>query len=141
MDLPGRGQQSLFPRSPTLNKKRLQKSKENPEVIATCHYLRVLGQFFWVQPNQGYYHPVKKRYVRHRNPYTKNGIPDIIWIYKGHFIGLEMKRPKGGVQSQAQLEFEKEVVQAGGTYKVAKGYDEAKTFIDSILGRVTPNAS
>ena len=32
-----------------------------------------------------------------------NGIPDILCLYKGFFIGLELKREKGGHATQLQL--------------------------------------
>lgn len=46
----------------------------------------------------------------------KRGAPDIIAIAKGRFIGIEVKRPGGGRQSDEQKWFQESVEAAGGEY-------------------------
>jgi VRR-NUC domain. len=53
----------------------------------------------------------------------KKGVPDIILVFKGQFIGLEVKR-QGGKQSEYQLEFEKEVKENGGKYHVVSSIND-----------------
>ena len=45
------------------------------------------------------------------------GVPDIIMVKDGHFIGFEVKRPNGK-QSPGQKLFQKRVEGAGGLYFV-----------------------
>lgn len=63
------------------------------------------------------------------------GIPDIIVIVNGKFVGLEVKRPKT-YQSEAQKEFEYECKKNGGEYYVVRSIDdvmkiEKQIWIDS----------
>ena len=53
------------------------------------------------------------------------GVPDIILIRHGKFIGLEAKRP-GQKQSPDQREFEARVTTAGGEYHVVHSIDDVQ---------------
>ena len=71
------------------------------------------------------------------------GLPDIIVIIKGRFVGLEITQPKGR-QSTEQKPFEQAIKKAGGFYFLIRSLDEAIQAIDSIkhlteidCGRIT----
>ena len=71
------------------------------------------------------------------------GLPDIIVIIKGRFVGLEIKQPKGR-QSSEQKTFEQAIKKAGGFYFLIRSLDEAIQAIESIkhlteidCGRIT----
>ena len=71
------------------------------------------------------------------------GLPDIVVILKGRFIGLEIKQPKGR-QSKEQKSFEQSLKHAGGFYFIIRTLDEAIKAIESIkqlteidCGRIT----
>lgn len=53
------------------------------------------------------------------------GLPDIIVIKGGNFVGLEVKRP-GAKQSLEQKEFEKRVKDEGGEYYVVHSIEEVQ---------------
>lgn len=55
--------------------------------------------------------------------YSKTGVPDIILVHNGIFIGLEVKRPKGK-QSDNQVEFQKGLERAGGKYYLVTSLDD-----------------
>lgn len=55
--------------------------------------------------------------------YTPKGIPDIILIKDGWFVGLEVKT-KTGKQSPDQKAFEKNVHDAGGEYYVVRTIED-----------------
>ena len=59
------------------------------------------------------------------------GLPDIIVIIKGRFVGLEIKQPKGR-QSTEQKTFEQAIKKAGGFYFLIRSLNEAIQAIDSI---------
>ena len=70
-----------------------------------------------------------------------NGFPDIMVIYKGRFIGLEVKAPEHinpktgkkvykGKQSDNQIEFERLCLLAGGIYKTVYSLEEVIQFFD-----------
>lgn len=53
----------------------------------------------------------------------KAGCPDIVVCLKGRFIGLEVKTEKGR-QSDKQKQAEKEIIKAGGIYKIVKSLED-----------------
>ena len=96
--------------------------KETDIQRAICDYLSLKKHFFWRQNtvpvfDKGFYRPMPK--------YSMNGLPDIIVIKDGFFIGLEVKRPKTK-QSESQLLFEELCHKAGGEYYVVRSIDDVK---------------
>lgn len=63
------------------------------------------------------------------------GSPDIIAIYKGMFVGVEVKRI-GGVQSEAQKAFQRNIESAGGYYILATSPEELEDKINKIKQNV-----
>lgn len=55
--------------------------------------------------------------------YTMRGIPDIIVVHEGSFIGIEVKRDKG-VLSEYQKEFKSLCENNGATYFMVKSLDD-----------------
>ena len=55
--------------------------------------------------------------------HSRRGVPDIIVVKQGQFIGLEVKR-QGTCQSPEQKAFEKDVAHAGGQYYVVRSVDD-----------------
>ena len=68
--------------------------------------------------NTGIYDPRTKRF---RKSHTRKGIPDIIAVIDGKFLGIEVKYGSDR-QSPEQKEIEKDIISAGGIYFVAKTY-------------------
>jgi hypothetical protein len=59
------------------------------------------------------------------------GCPDIIGCYKGRFVGIEVKTPKGR-QSDQQINFQAAVERAGGIYILARSVDDAVSALGAI---------
>lgn len=91
---------------------------------AICDYLSFRKVFFWRNNNTPIYDTLNKKF-RAMPKYTMNGLPDIIVIRDGQFIGLEVKRYKTK-QSDAQKEFEKNCNKAGGQYYVVRSIDDVQ---------------
>ena len=72
----------------------------------------------------------KKRQV-YRKGVQRKGIPDIIGIINGRFIGIEVKIGADR-QSADQKEIEKEIKEAGGVYFIVKSYDDYLNKINEI---------
>ncbi len=100
--------------------------KETEIQRAICDYLALKKHFFWRQ-NTGAMidHKSGKVTFKAMPKYSMNGIPDIIVIHQGFFIGLEVKREKTK-QSPSQIEFEKRCKEAGGEYYVVRSIDDVK---------------
>ena len=73
-------------------------------------------------------------YVKYfANAYTKSGIPDLLVCCNGHFIGVELKGPKGK-PSELQLWNIEKIIQAGGIGLVLypKDFEEFKLLIRKL---------
>lgn len=82
------------------------------------HYRQNVGAFIGS-------HKGKTRFTRFGVP----GIPDIVCIVKGQYVGIEVKSPSKH-PSQAQVEFSVSLTKAGGIYLVAHSLEEVRDFFE-----------
>lgn len=61
-----------------------------------------------------------------------NGVPDVICVYKGLFLGLELKREKGGKASGLQEKKLEAINNAGGIGLVVRSVEEVETLLNLI---------
>lgn len=76
-------------------------------------WLRIEGIFHY-RNNTGAFsreYKGKRRFAR----FGKKGAPDIVAVYRGKYIGIEVKRP-GKPLSPSQEEFRQELENSGGIY-------------------------
>ena len=66
-------------------------------------------------------------------PYSRQGIPDILMIYRGRFFGLEVKRPEGGRLSTLQAQSIEAINRAGGTAAVVHSLEEAEAVVKAVF--------
>lgn len=89
-----------------------------------CEYLTLKKHFFFRVNNvpisimQG-----NKRVFRSLPKYARHGVPDILLVKDGQFIGIEVKADKG-VQSEHQKQFCADVLAAGGWYFIARSLED-----------------
>ena len=87
----------------------------------------IIFDMYWVREglayriNNGAIYDTKRQV--YRKGVQRKGIPDIIGIINGRFIGIEVKIGRDR-QSADQKEVEKEINDAGGVYFIAKSYDD-----------------
>jgi len=91
---------------------------------AICEYLALKKYFFFRNNNTPTYDSVRKAY-RAMGKFTMKGLPDIIVVKNGSFIGLEVKQ-KGGKLSSSQ----KEVCVA---LRANKAVYEVVTSVDDVI--------
>jgi hypothetical protein len=92
------------------------RTPEGEIVALICEYLTARGVFFWRQNNTG-------KMPGGRYASVMKGVPDIIVVKAGKFIGLEVKTPDGRL-SDDQHEFCRRLTLAGGDYHVARSVDD-----------------
>lgn len=110
-----------------------EKHSENEVEIAACHYFKSKKLFLWKQPQSGYYDAARKCFRKQTSIFARNGIPDILMVYKGHFIGVEMKSSTG-TQSSEQKLFESDLRSfGGGLYFVCRSLEDAKNIYLAII--------
>lgn len=68
----------------------------------------------------------------HGSNYSSIGTPDIICCIDGKFIALELKKAKGGKESEAQKLHGERIIKNGGIYYCVKGYNHFKELINEI---------
>ena len=79
-------------------------------------------------------------YLRHKRVYhfrfqaqsNLNGLPDILCLYKGFFLGLELKREKGGAPTQLQLKKIKAINDNGGIGVIVRSVEEVEEILNNI---------
>jgi hypothetical protein len=86
-------------------------------------YLKARNIFHFRAPNR----PAKNRRYN-----LKGGVPDIIAVINGTFIGLEIKT-ETGVQSEDQKNFEKDLKKAGGKYYIIRSLKETHETLKGIV--------
>lgn len=85
--------------------------KEQDIQRACLEILMYKGIFCWKVNNVGIYKKATGCYI----PTGMKGVPDIIAVIKGKFIGIECKMP-GKKQTESQVEFQNKLEEAGGIY-------------------------
>lgn len=96
--------------------------KETDIQLAICDYLCVKRYFFWRQNTSPIWNSRTGSY-KTMPKYSMTGLPDIIVIKRGIFIGLEVKIKKGR-QTPSQKDFERRVKEAGAEYYVVTSIDD-----------------
>lgn len=75
---------------------------------------------------------VQKKFMGMRKVNKKlKGMPDLMLIANGKFVGIEFKSAKGK-QREDQVRWEREINQAGGTYILARSLDEVITLLKTL---------
>lgn len=98
-------------------------------------YLDKKQYFFWRSNNIPVFgkNNAGKMTFRSMPKYTPKGIPDIIIIKDGRFIGIEVKREKAKLKPEQEA-FAARLTENGAYYHVARSVEE----VDVILSRYEP---
>lgn len=65
--------------------------------------------------------------------FSESGVPDIMCVIKGHYFGIEVKRPLFGKPEDCQKRFAERIRKAGGTVITASYPEEAIREIDAYF--------
>lgn len=85
-----------------------------------CSYLRAIGVFHWV--NQAGKVPGRTL--------AKKGVADLLGVYKGKLLAIEVKTEKG-IVSEEQREFITAILLNGGIAFVARSVDDVKKNLEA----------
>lgn len=91
------------------------------------------GCFAWKNNNVGIYDQAKGKYRKPKGKHHYNGIPDILGIYKGRMLAIEVKT-KSGKTSDEQSKFLHRIIREGGIAGVARSVDDAREIIKDFGG-------
>lgn len=98
--------------------------KEKEIQLAICEYLTARGVFFWRQNTAPIFDTKANRY-RPMPKYSMTGVPDIIVIRDGIFVGIEVKRLEGKL-SDSQKAFKEKCLESGAEYHVVSSIDDVE---------------
>jgi penicillin-binding protein-related factor A (putative recombinase) len=91
-------------------------------------WLKSQKVFCWPCDSVGIWDPVRKIYRKRHSQYHLKGISDILGIYKGKFLAIEVKS-KTGRLSPEQVWFLAEVKAKGGIAFVARSIEDCETHL------------
>jgi hypothetical protein len=98
----------------------MSKSTTNALTSALLEYLlRLPGCFAWRQNTAGVFDLARQLY----RPAPKRGVCDIIALYRGRFVGIEVKTGKDRLRPE-QKSFIASIERAGGSVIVASSYEQ-----------------
>jgi len=105
---------------------------ENDIQNTIIEYLRYKNIYVWRNNSIGVYDPVRKTF-RKTSKWSISGVSDIIGIYKGIFLAIEVKRehPKTYPTKQ-QKEFIQQIENEGGIAFVARSIEDVKNNLNLV---------
>jgi Holliday junction resolvase len=71
--------------------------------------------------------------IRNQRIGVKSGCPDFVVVLKDKIVFIEMKRQKGGVVSDDQVEWIAAILSSGGYAAICKGADEAISYLGKLI--------
>lgn len=114
-----------YPGQPYLCKKSLRDDTANSLTACISAWCSVNGAHFQRVNTTGQY---DYKLGRYRRSGSTKGVADILIIYKGNTINLEIKIGKDK-QSKEQIKMQESIEQAGGIYIIVKSYNN---FLEQI---------
>lgn len=108
---------------------------ENSIRNAICSWLSFQKCLFFVHDSVGIFDPIRKRFRANKNPYRIKGVADILGIWNGRFLAIEVKQP-GRYATPEQKAFLKRVNECGGIGFVARSIDDVRAHLLKSLGGI-----
>lgn len=95
---------------------------ESSLVTAICTYLDYKKVFFYRSNTTGIFDPNRGAFRKFPR-YCRRGVPDIVAVVKGIYIGLEVKTGRGK-QSTEQRRFQEDLEEVGGRYHLVRSLED-----------------
>jgi penicillin-binding protein-related factor A (putative recombinase) len=97
--------------------------KEKVVVSQILTYLQSRGVFIWKNASVGIWDQQRKCFRRPVSKFQIKGVSDILGVYGGRFLAIEVKAKKG-VVSKEQVTFLKAIRDRGGIAFVARSVED-----------------
>lgn len=116
------------------NELELTEYQEQCMVVRYLEFLKASGKvrLFTAVPQNMWTKSIQQK-IKTKNEGVRKGFPDMVIVFNDSVLFLEMKRRKKGVVRDEQWEWLKSLADKKTQTAVCKGFDEAKTLIDSII--------
>lgn len=117
------------PTEPTPRPKR-KKTPTNSLTAQIVHYIELRGGYAMRINVSGFY----KEGIGYTKGGATLGVPDIIAVFEGMYIGIEVKTGADR-QSNEQKTVEEQVKQAKGVYMIARDFESFKADFEAVVNR------
>ncbi len=107
-----------------------KKSTTNSLTAQIVHYVELRGGYA-MRINVGGIYREDVGYIKSGSTV---GVPDLIAVFEGLYVGIEIKTGKD-YQSEAQKKAQERTQQAKGVYLIARDFDSFKAEFDAIVKR------
>lgn len=87
----------------------------------------------WKNKSMGTYDPVRKAFRRSNDPFSQKGTSDIIGIWNGRMICIEVKSAKGRATPE-QKQFLQEMANLGAISMLVRSLDDVLNGFDALTG-------
>lgn len=112
-------------------KKKTKKATEKAIETAILTYLNYLPKCFaWKNNSIGVYDARRGCYRKSKGKFAINGVSDILGIYNGRLLAIEVKRDKSSVVSEEQEDFINRVNKEGGIAGVCWTLEQVKELLN-----------
>lgn len=118
--------------------KRHRQSKEHIEQVKFVGYIKLFHPEYIIfsVPNGASVSAAQR--IKLAKEGMTAGVPDLFIISpRGRWLGVEMKRDKGGVVSKAQDRLKDQLIERGVAYSTCEGYEEAREAFEAFYDRGT----
>ena len=95
------------------------------------HYLKLKGIFAWKNDTTGIYSEKRGAFIKRHSKFHMTGQSDILGIYQGKLLAIEVKAPKGR-PTENQLQFLSRVKEEGGIAFIARSVDEVMNALKEV---------
>ena len=109
--------------------KEIKKKLEKDIQREICDWLFKKEFFFWRSNNVPVFDKGRMQF-RALPKYTPRGLPDIMIIFKGKFIALEVKVPDFWKYTEDQKLIKSKIVDNGGSYHLVTSLNQAQYIMD-----------
>lgn len=97
----------------------------------------VRGLVYWHTANEGKHHVAYRTKLKSLG--ARNGVSDLVFLHRGHFYALELKKAKGR-PTMDQMQFASDVNAAGGSSCICQGLNAAIRVLET-WGIITGSAA
>lgn len=87
--------------------------------------------FAWKNQSVGVFDPIRKIYRKSNNKFHLNGVSDILGVYNGKFLAIEVKSNSGKL-TENQKEFLERIKSYGGIGIVARSIEDVEKVFSVI---------
>lgn len=109
-----------------MKKLTVELSEKDIETSILRYLEFIPGCYAWKNHTGGYFDSKTKTFKKQRSKYAINGVSDILGVYNGKFVAIEVKKPSNKKRTTEQSAFIEVVIKNGGIAFYATSIEDVK---------------